>query len=65
MKFKDKVVFITGGAKNLGKATATAFLEEGARVAVSDMHKEAVLTFEEEFKGKPVLAFHADITNYE
>jgi len=65
MKFKDKVIFITGGAKNLGKATATAFLEEGARVAVSDIHKDAVLKFEEEFKGKPVLAFHADITNYE
>ena len=65
MKFKDKVVFITGGAKNLGKATATAFLEEGARVAVSDIHKETVSKFEEEFKGKPALAFHADITNYE
>ena len=65
MRFKDKVIFITGGAKNLGKATATAFLEEGARVAVSDIHKEAVLKFEEEFKGKPVLAFHADITKYE
>ncbi len=65
MKFKDKVIFITGGATGLGKATATAFLEEGARVAVSDIRKEAVLLFEEEFKGKPVLAFHADITNYE
>jgi len=65
MKFKDKVVFITGGAKSLGKATATAFLEEGARVAVSGTHKETVSKFEEEFKGKPALAFHADITNYE
>ncbi|MCX5817579.1 MAG: SDR family NAD(P)-dependent oxidoreductase [Proteobacteria bacterium] len=65
MKFKDKVIFITGGAKGLGKATAMAFLEEGARVAVCGTHKEAVLKFEEEFKGKPVLAFHADITNYE
>jgi NAD(P)-dependent dehydrogenase (short-subunit alcohol dehydrogenase family) len=65
MKFKDKVVFITGGAKSLGKATATAFLEEGACVAVSGTHKETISKFEEEFKGKPALAFHADITNYE
>jgi NAD(P)-dependent dehydrogenase (short-subunit alcohol dehydrogenase family) len=65
MKFKEKVVFITGGAKNLGKATAEAFLEEGAYVAVSDIHKEAVSKFEEDFKGKPALAFNADITNYE
>lgn len=65
MKFKDKVVFITGGAKGLGKATAKAFLEEGACVGVNGRNEEALSKFEEEFKGKPVLAFHADIANYE
>jgi len=64
MRFKDKIVFITGGAKGLGKATAKAFLEEGACVAISDIYKEAVSKFDEEFQGKPVLAFEADITNY-
>lgn len=65
MKFKDKVVFITGGTKGLGKAMAKAFLAEGASVAVNGRNKEAVKKFEEEFQGKSVLSFNADITHYE
>ena len=65
MRFKEKVVFITGGTKGLGKAVAKAFLEEGAYVGVNGRNKEAVLHFEEEFKGKTILAFNTDITNYE
>jgi NAD(P)-dependent dehydrogenase (short-subunit alcohol dehydrogenase family) len=65
MKFKDKVVFITGGTKGLGKAMAKAFIAEGASVAVNGRNKEATTKFEEEFQGKSVLAFNADITNYD
>ncbi|MCX7965561.1 MAG: SDR family oxidoreductase [Syntrophorhabdaceae bacterium] len=65
MRFKEKVVFITGGTRGLGKAMAKAFLDEGARVAVNGRSKEAVSRFEDEFKGKDVLAFEADIGNYE
>ncbi len=65
MKFKDKVVFITGGTKGLGKAMAKAFLAEGASVAVNGRNKEAVEKFEQEFQGKPILSFNADITHYE
>jgi len=65
MKFKDKVVFITGGTKGLGKAFAKAFLDEGASVAVNGRNKEAVAKFEEEFQGRSILAFNTDITNYE
>jgi 3-oxoacyl-[acyl-carrier protein] reductase len=64
MKFKDKVVFITGGTKGLGKAMAKAFLEEGAFVGVNGRSKESVEKFEEEFKDKQAMAFNADITNY-
>lgn len=65
MKFKDKVVFITGGAKGLGKAMAKAFLAEGASVAVNGRENEVVSKFAEEFQGKSVLAFNTDITHYE
>lgn len=65
MRFKEKVVFITGGSKGLGKAMAKAFLDEGASVAVCDTDAGALAKFEEEFAGKPVLAFSGDITNYE
>jgi len=65
MKFKDKVVFITGGTKGLGKAFAKAFLDEGASVAVNGRNKEAVAKFEVEFQGRSILAFNTDITHYE
>ena len=65
MRFHDKVVFITGGTKGLGREMAKAFLAEGACVAVNRRNPDAVTKFEEEFKGQKVLAFNTDITNYE
>ncbi|MDR2019036.1 MAG: SDR family oxidoreductase [Syntrophobacterales bacterium] len=65
MRFKEQVVFITGGTRGLGKAMAKKFLAEGAFVGVNGIPGEAVTLFEEEFKEEPVLAFNADVTNYE
>ena len=36
-QFDNKVVFLTGGATGIGRATAQAFAHEGARVAVCDV----------------------------
>ncbi len=36
MRFQDKVVIVTGGARGIGLACAEAFHAEGARVAIAD-----------------------------
>lgn len=40
MRFKNQVVFITGGASGIGKAAAFAFAKEGARIAIADLQQE-------------------------
>ena len=34
---KDKIVLVTGGAKGLGKAMTTRFLQEGGTVVIADV----------------------------
>ena len=41
MRLKDKAAIITGAAAGIGRATAEAFVREGARVVVADRDREA------------------------
>ena len=41
MKLKDKVAIVTGAASGLGKAIAVRFAQEGAKVAIADLDKQA------------------------
>jgi len=41
MRFKDKVVVVTGAAAGIGRVTAEVFAREGARLAICDVNPEA------------------------
>lgn len=57
-----RVVAITGGARGIGLATATAFAAAGARVAIGDLDVELAEKAAEEITGE-VVALPLDVTS--
>ena len=57
-----KVVAITGGARGIGKATATALVRKGARVAIGDLDLALAEQTATELGGG-VVAFELDVTD--
>ncbi|MDP7414952.1 MAG: glucose 1-dehydrogenase [SAR202 cluster bacterium] len=41
MRLENKVALITGGGSGIGRASATLFAREGARIALSDMNRDS------------------------
>ena len=53
MRYKDKIVLITGSGSGIGKAAAIAFAKEGGTLVVSDINeKKDPLTDHEKFKNE-------------
>ena len=59
-----KVVAITGGARGIGKATATQLVRAGARVAIGDLDVELARATAQEL-GSSVTAYELDVTSRE
>jgi NAD(P)-dependent dehydrogenase (short-subunit alcohol dehydrogenase family) len=63
MKLEGKIAIVTGAAEGIGKAIARAFIEEGARVVISDIN-EPVLKAAAAELGERAAAVKADVTRW-
>jgi NAD(P)-dependent dehydrogenase (short-subunit alcohol dehydrogenase family) len=66
-RLKDKVVVITGSSRGIGRATATAFAEQGAAVVLNGRNPERLEETRKslEQKGHRVFSVQGDVTSYE
>jgi 3-oxoacyl-[acyl-carrier protein] reductase len=64
MKLKDKVAFITGGARGIGKEIALAFAREGCDLAICDVNEAALADAQKEVEslGRTALTGVVDVT---
>ncbi|MBE6981422.1 MAG: 3-oxoacyl-ACP reductase FabG [Ruminococcaceae bacterium] len=69
MKLKNKVAIITGGSRGIGRATAEAFLEEGATVILTASSKEsaqkAVSQLQAQYPEGKIQGISPDLTDLE
>jgi NAD(P)-dependent dehydrogenase (short-subunit alcohol dehydrogenase family) len=52
ISFEGKAALVTGAASGLGLATAKAFAESGASVALADWNEDAARAASDDFKGQ-------------
>lgn len=64
-KLKDKVAFLTGAGAGIARATAKAFVAEGAKVVLIELNRESGAAAEREIRkaGGEALFVETDVTN--
>ncbi|MFH0763125.1 MAG: 3-oxoacyl-[acyl-carrier-protein] reductase [Candidatus Omnitrophota bacterium] len=67
MRFKDKVVLVTGAGRGIGRAIALAFAKEGADIAVGDINKADAdkACADIEAMGRRAISLEMDVTGPE
>ncbi len=65
MKLQNKVCIVTGAASGIGKAIATTYAREGAKVAIADMNETAARAVADEITaaGGTAMAVTMDVTS--
>ncbi|MBP7494921.1 MAG: SDR family NAD(P)-dependent oxidoreductase, partial [Spirochaetales bacterium] len=63
-RFEKKSIVITGGAGDIGLATAVRFGKEGADVALIDLKDMSQAKKRVEETGVTVKTYHCDVTDY-
>ncbi|HZS90756.1 MAG TPA: SDR family oxidoreductase [Chloroflexota bacterium] len=66
-RFEGKVVLVTGGAAGIGHGIATAFAQEGAKIAIAEINAEAGDKAARDFAEQGVTArsYQCDVASYE
>lgn len=67
MQLKEKVAFITGSAGGIGKEIAILFAQEGAKIVIADLNKQAAAAAAAELKesGTQAIGVGVDVTSEE
>ena len=68
MRVKGKVAIVTGAASGLGFAAAQKLLNEGSKVILTDINKEALNTIDERlsaFSSSQFKTYHHDVSSEE
>jgi 2-hydroxycyclohexanecarboxyl-CoA dehydrogenase len=60
-----RVVIVTGGASNLGRAITLGFTAEGARVVIADVDDKQAKKVEGEAPSGTITARHCDVTDWD
>ena len=63
MRFKDKIVIITGGGGKIGKAYALAFAKEGAKICLPDIISAEPVVKAIQDAGGTAMSVHCDVSN--
>ena len=65
MRLEDKVVVITGAASGIGKAIASTFAREGAKIVIADLNQKAADATASELDpaGRRALGVAMDVAN--